>query len=276
MMRAIIECVDMGVLCLERFLHVGVEFVDGRFVIIAARDAGLIGDDDHEIAGLVEQAHGLRRAGDPLQLVGLVGHWVKVAGSQFAVGLVAVDAPLVTFGDIDRGAWPEKFEPKSSTVFSWVMNNYWHTDFRRVQTGDYTFRYALTSDRELSPEFLARFGRAAMTPLEIGQLISNDKFGNPEVPLAPAPTSFVRVDAENVVIENWKAAEDGQGTILRLLEVGGRAGALHLEFPQLGLKRAWLADAREENQKEVPAANHSLDLKIQPHEILSVRIIASK
>ena len=205
-----------------------------------------------------------------------VQHWVKVAGPDCAVGLVPVDAPLVTFGDIDRGVWPEQFEPRSSTVFSWVMNNYWHTDFRRVQMGDYTFRYALTSGRELTPEALTRFGRAVMTPLELGQLISNDKFGNPEAPLTPAPASFLKVDAPNVVVENWKAAEDGHGTILRLLEIGGREADARLDFPFFDLGKAWLADAREENKQEIPVTRNSLDLKLKPHQILSVRILATR
>ena len=46
----------------------------------------------------------------------------------------------MTFGDINRGLWPEKFEPKSSTIFSYALNNYWHTNFPRVQSGEFTFR----------------------------------------------------------------------------------------------------------------------------------------
>jgi hypothetical protein len=204
-----------------------------------------------------------------------VQHWVKVAGPGFAVGLVPIDAPLVTLGDINRGRWPEQFEPRTATVFSYVMNNYWHTDFRRVQSGDYTFRYVLTSGQELSPESLARVGRDAMTPLEIGHLLDTDKFGNPQRPLSPAPSSFLALDAPNVVVENWKAAEDGQGSILRLLEVGGRSATARLNFPLFELKRAWLTNAVEENQVEVPVSEHSLAVKLRPHEILTVRIIAS-
>ncbi len=203
-------------------------------------------------------------------------HWVKVASADYAIGLVPLDAPLVTLGDIDRGTWPEQFDPKSATVFSWVMNNYWHTDFRRVQSGDYTFRYALTSGRELSPEFLSRFGRAEMTPLELGQLLYTDKFGNPERSLTPAPTSFLEVDVPNVVVENWKAAEDGQGTILRLLETGGRAGTAHLNFPLFDVQHAWVTNAVEENKRDLSVSKHSLEVEIKPHEILSLRIQASQ
>jgi len=90
-----------------------------------------------------------------------------------------------------------------------------------VQSGDFTFRYAITSGDDLSPAELARFGRAAMTPLEMGELVQNDKFDDPERPLPPDPGSFLEVDAPDVVVVNWKAADDGKGTIVHLLETGG-------------------------------------------------------
>jgi hypothetical protein len=204
-----------------------------------------------------------------------VQHWVKVTGPDFSVGFVPIDAPLVTFGDINRGSWPETFQPKSSTVFSYPLNNYWHTNFRRVQSGDFTFRYALTSGRDLSPEFLSRFGRAAMTPFESAHLLATDKFGNPERPLKPSPSSFLELNPDNVVVENWKGAEDGQGTILRLLEVGGRPATARLNFPLFNLERAWVTNAVEENHQELKVSSHSLEAPLKPHEILTLRVITS-
>lgn len=223
--------------------------------------------------GWVDPAHNLLQ-GASLEWF-TVQHWVRVAGADAAVGLVPVDAPLINLGDIDRGKWPEVFKPQNATVFSWVMNNYWHTNYRRVQAGDYTFRYVLTSAPTLSPESLARLGRDAMTPLEAGALISNDKFDNPARPLSPAPTSFLEVDAPNVALENWKSAEDGQGTIVRLLEIGGETATGHLRFPLFDLKQAWLANAAEENQREIPVSGHSLEVPIRPHEVVTIRIVAA-
>ena len=106
-------------------------------------------------------------AKDMLQGAGLewfsVSHWVKASGGDWDVAIVPVDAPLITLGDINRGTWPEEFKPKSSTIFSYVFNNYWHTNYRAAQGGETTFRYVMTSGPSLAPAELARFGRAAMT-----------------------------------------------------------------------------------------------------------------
>ena len=68
------------------------------------------------------------------------------------------DAPAVAFGDIVRGSWPTEFKPKSSAVFSWLMNNYWGTNFPAWQEGDYTFRYVLTSGTALDAAQANRLG----------------------------------------------------------------------------------------------------------------------
>ncbi len=204
-----------------------------------------------------------------------VQHWVKASGGDWEVAIVPVDAPLVTLGDINRGRWPENFDSKSSTVSSYALNNYWHTNYRAEQGGDFTFRYILTSGPSLSHDDLARFGRAEMTPLETGELAEGDKAGNPLRSLEPVPTSFLQLDAPNVVVENWKTANDGQGTIVRLLEVGGRAGPATLTFPMLSLGHVWMANAVEENQKEIPFSGTSVVVPVQSHQILTLRIVGT-
>lgn len=204
-----------------------------------------------------------------------VRHWVEVSGGNVSAGLVPVDAPLVTLGDINRGVWPDKFEPKSSTVFSYALNNYWHTNYRGEQGGDFTFRYVLTSGLHLSPADLARLGRSAMTPLEAQKVVDQDKFRNPARALAPAATGFLEVSAPDVVVENWKAANDGEGTIVRLLEVDGQATTARLTFPLFSLQHAWVANAAEENQNEIPVSGSSVDISIKPHQILTLRVVAS-
>lgn len=202
-----------------------------------------------------------------------VGHWVKASGDGWDIAIVPVDAPLVTFGDINRGVWPEVYAGKTSTIFSYVFNNYWHTNYRAEQGGETAFRYVMKSGPSLDPEELSRFGRAAMTPLEAGEVVDQDKAGNPDRPLKPGPVSFLQVDAPDVVVENWKSAEDGDGTILRLLETGGRESKVQIQFPLLTIQKAWLCNAVEENQKEIPVSGSRLQVSLRPHQIATVRIL---
>jgi len=223
--------------------------------------------------GWVNPAHDLLKGANVAWFT--IQHWVKVASAGLSVGIAPVDSPLITLGDVVRGTWPEEFQPVSGTVFSYAMNNYWHTNFRRVQSGDYTFRFALTSGSELSPADLAHFGRDAMSPLEMGALVPNDKFDDPERPLPPDPHSFLEVDAPNVVVEDWKEADDGNGTILRLLETGGSSATAILTFPLFNVQRAWLANAAEENLEPLAPSGHSVTVNLKPHGIATLRVEAT-
>jgi len=85
-----------------------------------------------------------------------IQQWMAVHDANLAVGIVPLDAPLASFGDINRGAWPGTFAPKSGTIFSYAMNNYWHTNYRAGQGGDFRFRYTLTSAPQLDGSALTK------------------------------------------------------------------------------------------------------------------------
>jgi alpha-mannosidase len=203
-----------------------------------------------------------------------VAHWVKASAPDGEVAITPVDAPLVTLGDVNRGVWPEEFKPVSSTIFSYVFNNYWHTNYRAEQGGELTFRYTMTSGPALSHDDLARFGRAAMTPLDTDELIDQDKVGNPPAALEPVSTSFLQVEGTGVVVENWKAAEDGNGSVLRLLETSGTESKAVLRFPLFRSRRAWLSTATEDDLEEIPVENSSVEVTLHPHQIATLRILA--
>ncbi len=224
--------------------------------------------------GWVDPAHNTLKGGSLEWFT--VRHWVRVSGSQFSVGLVPVDAPLVCLGDINRGTWPKVFRPKNATVYSYVMNNYWHTNFVRVQGGHYTFRYVLTSGQSLSPTSLSRLGLNAMTPLEHQQVITNDKEGNPPGALSPAPASFLKVSSPDVEVEDWKASMDGHGTIVRLVEVGGESTTAKLTFPLFHLQQAWITNAVEKDQSQLSVQGNSLEVPVKPHQIVTLRIVATE
>ncbi len=155
------------------------------------------------------------------------GRWSRVSGGGMSAAVIPLDAPLVTFGDINRGLWPEKFDPRSATIFSYALNNYWHTNFPRVQSGEFHFDYVLTSGATLDPAALSRLGREALTPLESDELTRNDKVGL-RGSLPETAGSFLSLSGDGVEMETLKPAEDGNGYIARLVETAGRSGTARL------------------------------------------------
>jgi hypothetical protein len=201
-----------------------------------------------------------------------VQHWVAAEQDNATAALVPVDAHLVTLGDIVRGAWPRQFGSRKGSIFSYLMSNYWETNWDAGQGGDYTFRYAVSSGRHLSPATLSRLGWEAMTPIEVDEITPMDKAIAPPRPLDAVQNSFLQVDQPNVVLVTWKRAEDGQGTILRFVEVNGEAANVSVATPILNLESGWLANAMEKNQQPLAVSAHGFQFPIKPFQIVTIRL----
>lgn len=194
--------------------------------------------------------------------------FAAVSNPQVTAVVIPLDSPLTNFGDIVRGNWPAEFKPKSSTIFSWLLNNYWGTNFPAWQGGDFTFRYAITSAPQLDPAALTRFGLNALTPLERDDVpASTDRS-----PLPTEQASMLEISAPSVTLLTWKKAEDGDGSILRLQEAGGKASEVTLRSPFLRFDRAWTCNVLEDNQSELPSLDGNVSVSMKPFQVRTIRV----
>ena len=152
------------------------------------------------------------------------------------------------------------------------MNNYWHTNYRAGQGGDFTFRYALTSAASLDGGALTRLGMDEMRPAEVDHVVGQDKVGDPPRPLPATGEGFLETTDGDVALITWKQAEDGNGTILRLAETSGKAAETMLHFPHTRLASAHLCTGVEDDRTSLPVTNDSIHLSFHPFEVLTVRI----
>ncbi|MGH9770549.1 MAG: glycosyl hydrolase-related protein, partial [Candidatus Acidiferrales bacterium] len=224
--------------------------------------------------GWVDPAHEIMKGGSLEWFT--VQHWMAVHDPDVSVGIVPIDAPLASFGDINRGTWPGTFKPKSGTMFSYIMNNYWHTNYRAGQGGDFTFRYVMTSAPSLNGGALTQLGFDAMRPVEVDHVVSQDKVGNPPRPLPPTGEGFIQINSRQIALVTWKRAEDGDGSILRLQEIAGKPAEVDVRFPHWHIASAHLCDGVEDNLKSLPVVNNGIRLSFTPFEVLTVRVNATQ
>jgi alpha-mannosidase len=203
-----------------------------------------------------------------------VQHWVSVEQDGLAGTVMPLDTPLVTLGDINRGAWPTEFGERPGAVFAYAMNNYWHTNYRAAQGGAFRFRFVVTSAAETDAPALSRMGWEEMTPLEDDQIRSQDKALDLPRPLDGHAGQFLVLDDPDLLFDTWKPAEDGNGTILRLIDLGGATRKVTVTIPLLTLSQVYATDAVERNQQSLPldGANR-FQVDIRPHAIVTVRLV---
>ncbi len=201
-----------------------------------------------------------------------VQQWMAAGDNDFTVGVVPVDTPLASFGDINRGKWPGEFHPATGTLFSYAMNNYWHTNYRAGEGGEFTFRYAMTSGPKFNGSELTKLGFEEMRPAEMDYVESQDKAGNPERPLPPQGASFLTVHGSNVALVTWKRAENGHGSIVRLQETGGAAGQAAIQFLRTKIARAHLCTGVEDDLRSLDVNGGTVTVALKPHEVVTLRL----
>jgi alpha-mannosidase len=122
---------------------------------------------------------------------------------------------------------------------------------------------------------LSRMGWEEITPFETDEVTSQDKALNQPRPLDGKQGSFLDVQDPNLLLETWKPAEDGNGTILRFLDFGGTTRAVTVQCPLLQIDGAWQTDAVERNGKQLSlAGSGGFQFTIHPHEILTIRLVS--
>lgn len=197
-----------------------------------------------------------------------VNHWAASTSDGVTTALLPLDAPIVTFGDIVRGTWPPEFHPHSNAIFSWIMSNYWDTNYASSQGGNYVFRYKIISTKGFDPQKLTRTGWETMTPLE------SDPIRPSPYPHALTDTaaSFLHINSDAVVATTWKLAEDGEGSVVRLEETAGRSQSVVIHSNHLKIKHAWLCNILEQKQKELQIGTNGIDLTIPAYGVVTVRM----
>ncbi|HEX8354954.1 MAG TPA: glycosyl hydrolase-related protein, partial [Pyrinomonadaceae bacterium] len=201
-------------------------------------------------------------------------NWVSVGGEGAEVGLVGVDSFLWTFGDVVRGTWPTKFEPKGSTAFAYVMNNYWGTNYVAAQGGDFTFRYALTSAPRLDPAAMSRMGWEQTTRLESTLVKSQDRVAAGPNLLPAGSMSFMQTSDPSVFLSTWKQAEEGEGSVLRFIELGGGARrTVRVSSPLFGVASVRTCNAVEDcADPAAPVAADGFSFAAGPRQIQTFKL----
>jgi alpha-mannosidase len=153
-----------------------------------------------------------------------VQNFAAVRSPEAQVVLVSDEIPLIQFGGINTGRYDVTAKPVSQQMYSWVMNNYWTTNFRSSQEGEMSWSYALTSARDTSNTSATQFGWGTRVPfvsrvLPRGDGASSQARTYSGWPFAPSSLLLVstRPDKHGIILHLREVA--GTGTTLRHSEV---------------------------------------------------------
>ena len=138
---------------------------------------------------------------------------IDVSGEKAGIGLATLDAPLLEVGAItderrtdgQPRAWRDKPAP-GSAVFAYLLNNYWHTNYKADQEGELRFRFVLQPHGAFDSAALRQLGGDVDQPLVLSRIAAS-------APLTPAP---FRLENGPAVVSAIRPIDDGAGLIARI------------------------------------------------------------
>jgi len=211
--------------------------------------------------------------------------WVQAADARGSVTWSSLEAPVVVLGQLwpgyvsqaHHGITPPGYEHPflrdpagfgRGHLYSYLTCNNFRTNFSPSQVADLLFRYTLTTDEAgASPAGVGDDLAAPLVPVTLT--------GPQPGPLEPQ-ASFCRVDAPNVHLLTLKAAEDGDGLILRLAEVEGRETEVTVHLPGWPIGQAVRCNLVEEDEGTLWHDDHAVRVKVGAHGLATVRCRAAR
>lgn len=193
--------------------------------------------------------------------------WVDISNASFGITWSSPDAPLFEIGKITTTdllgglhhapQWLT-FTPQSSQIYSWVMNNLWHTNFRAEQEkGPVSFHYLFRSHPTGYDGFEAsQFGLNNHQPLVVAAAS-----GNHDGEL------FFNIYGKNVYLESLKPADDGNGVIAQVVNSGADDSDVIITPKAKSVIKIWKSNLAEE---KTAVLNNSF--KIPAKGVITLRV----
>ncbi|MFN8256362.1 MAG: glycoside hydrolase family 38 C-terminal domain-containing protein [Bacteroidales bacterium] len=203
------------------------------------------------------------------QLEGTSSDWnafqsyIALQGKKNQILFTSPEIPLVQLSEINLGKFERIAKHDKPVIYSWVLNNYWTTNFRAYQEGELKWKYQISSQSNNLEENAGRFGWNSRIPLLTRVLpASNDK--NPTV-----TKSFLKIDAPGILLTIAKPSLNKKAVVLNLRELSGKQTELDLS--------SIIAENKLKSISEVNAHEEIINqgitkLLFKPFEVKSIRL----
>ena len=147
--------------------------------------------------------------------------WVDISNQDYGLTMVTNDAPLFEIGEIATDAnafgWLSAAKP-SQTIYSYVMNNYWGTNYKATQDGIVTFRYSIHPHGMFISSDAEKIASQECEPLIVVPASENAE----EIP------SLFSLKSQGILVTSLIPVTDGY--LVRLFNAGGSPSSLEIEW----------------------------------------------
>ncbi len=188
---------------------------------------------------------------------------VDISTAQMGVSVASIDAPIFEIGALtderqnESGtrSWRTETAP-GPAIFAYLLNNYWHTNYKAEQSGLMGFRFVLRPHGAFDAVALRRFGAEVEQPL----------LAMPAAPSAPLAQVPFRIESDSVLADSLRPAPDRYGLLVRLYNPSSVPAIARIAGTRVPVK-VWKATADGRAGDPIPGA-----MTLAPFEWTTVRI----
>ncbi|MCD9023511.1 glycosyl hydrolase-related protein [Cohnella silvisoli] len=193
---------------------------------------------------------------------------VSLYDGNKGITLACPDAPLVQIGGFHFGKeQKEVLRESNPLLLAWPMNNYWDTNFRAHQPGPVSFTYVFSTFKNYDEMQAMMAGTRATAPILSAPVVhcSEERTGQ-----------WLECISDGVIPFDIKHAEDGNGIIVRLVNLKHHSVEVKLRVPNQSITAAIITNVLEEGQEEINRSQlHSdggLHLTLGSKQMLHLRL----
>lgn len=193
--------------------------------------------------------------------------WVNVKDGNYNMALAVPNTSLLMFGERRLGEWSFDYKSDKPYIYSWVMNNFWDTNFQRDQPGYVNFKYSISTNNDANYEKTSRFGWEISNPLQATVIKEKQSDSS-----GASTGSYVSINQNNVQMSTMKTSEsNGEGMIVRFHEIAGKDTKTTVTMPFANIKSVIATDIIE-NDKENISNSNSFTFDIPAYGFATFRI----
>ncbi len=161
-----------------------------------------------------------------------VQNFASVRNDKEQIVMVSNEVPLMQFGNINLGRFKAGAVPETNNIYSWVMSNYWVTNFNADQHGEVEWTYALTSSSDNSDGFATQYAWTQRIPLLARVIPAGKDSGSKKI-----AGSVLDINPHHLLLVNMAPVAGENAVILYLREIAGKPAELNITSPYLnGIK----------------------------------------
>ena len=151
-------------------------------------------------------------------------NFVSVKGKKGQIIMVSDEVPLWHFSDFNMGKFERYPQPGKSWLYSWVMNNYWFTNFRAFQEGTVSWTYTVATTRDTTISAATKFAWGVRNPLPTRTFPA----GENELKTPVVKTLQMNGDENVMLISSRPSFPDRESVLLHFRELNGLPAKIEL------------------------------------------------